>query len=216
MAKRKRKKSASTVSACGGPMDGVLAKGLGHPLRAEILAFLSEHQVASPAEMNKAGLGRGGEYDPEESKLSNVSYHVRVLETLGLIKLVRSRPVRGAVEHFYEANARMLLDLEEWSRLPKGVKHSVSIKALEETLGLASKAVAADTFDSFDERAVINLTLRLDAEAFIQLGEDITEFMKLCEQRQGEAIQRVGGDTDKLMYASTSLLLYESPPPKRP
>lgn len=216
MAKRRRKKKASTVSACGGPMDGVLAKALGHPLRAEILAFLNEHQIASPAEMDRAGLGRSNKHDPEESKLSNVSYHVRVLDELGLIRLVSSRPVRGSVEHFYEANTRMLLDVEEWSRLPKATKNSVSIKALEETLALASTAVAADSFDSFDERAVINLTLRLDPEGFIQLANDITELMRLSEQRQSEAVERVGGDMDKLMYASTSLLLYESPPPKRP
>jgi DNA-binding transcriptional ArsR family regulator len=196
-------------------MDGVLGKALGHPLRAEILAFLNEQQVASPAEMDRAGIGQNREHDPTNSKLSNISYHVRVLDDLGLVKQVGSRPVRGSVEHFYEANARMLLDIEEWSGLPKQTKKAVSIKALEETLGLAGTAVAADTFDSFDERAVINLTLRLDEEAFVQLASDITELMELCELRQSEAVQRVDGDTDKLIFASTSLLLYESPPPAR-
>jgi DNA-binding transcriptional ArsR family regulator len=216
MAKRKKRKKASTVSACGGPMDGVLAKALSHPLRAEILAFLNEQQIASPAEMDRAGVGQNRNPDPVNSKLSNISYHVRVLDDLGLVKQVRSRPVRGSVEHFFEANARMLLDIEEWSRLPKRTKNDVSIKALEETLGLASAAVAADTFDSFDERAVINLTLRLDVKGFVQLADDITELMHLSELRQAEAVQRVDGDMDKLMHASTSLLLYESPPPKGP
>lgn len=216
MAKRKRRKTAGTVSACGGPMDGVLAKALGHPLRAEILAFLNEHRIASPAEMDRAGVGQNRKPNPANSKLSNISYHVRVLDDLGLAKQVRSRPVRGSVEHFYEANARMLLDIEEWSRLPKRTKNDVSIKALEETLGLASNAVAADTFDSFDERAIINLTLRLDEEGFVRLADDITELMHLTEQRQSEAIQRVDGNLDALIYASTSLLLYQSPPPERP
>lgn len=216
MAKRKKRKKASTVSACGGPLDGVLAKALGHPLRAEILAYLNEHGVASPAEMDRAGVGHNRKPDPENSKLSNISYHIRVLGNLGLVKQVRSRPVRGSVEHFYEPNARMLLDIEEWSRLPKPTKHDVSIKALEETLGLASNAVAADTFDSFDERAVINLTLRLDEEGFVQLADDITELMNLAERRQSESLQRVDGNLDALIHASTSLLLYESPPPQRP
>ncbi|HET8565848.1 MAG TPA: helix-turn-helix domain-containing protein [Solirubrobacterales bacterium] len=216
MAKRKKRRKAGTVSACGSPMDGVLAKALGHPLRAEILAFLNEHRVASPAEMDRAGVGQNRKPDPENSKLSSISYHIRVLLDLGLVKQVRSRPVRGSVEHFYEANARMLLDIEEWSRLPKATKNDVSITALEETLGLASNAVAADTFDSFDERAVINLTLRLDEEGFIRLADDLTELMNLAEQRQSEALQRVDGNLDALVYASTSLLLYQSPPPERP
>lgn len=218
MAKRKRQRKAITVSACGGPMDGILAKGLAHPLRAQILAFLNEQQeVASPVEMERAGVGGDGAAGvSEKNKLSNISYHVRVLDELGLVREVKSRQVRGTTEHFYEANVRMLLDIEEWSRLPKKAKNDVSLKAVEETLNRAGKALSAGTFDSFDERAVINLPLRLDPEGFVQLAEDITEFMQLCERRQREALQRVGGDMDRLVYASASLLLYESPPPKRP
>jgi DNA-binding HxlR family transcriptional regulator len=31
-----------------------------------------------------------------------LTYHMRELESAGLIKLVATQPVRGAVEHFYE------------------------------------------------------------------------------------------------------------------
>jgi hypothetical protein len=172
--------------------------------------------MASPSEMNRAGIGNNGKYDPENSKLSNVSYHVRTLDGLGLVEEVATQAVRGSVEHFYEARARMLLDLEEWSKLPKKAKNDVSVKALEETLGLASRAVSEGTFDSYDERAVINLTLRLDEEGFRRLAEDVTDFMKHCEKSEAEAMQRVGGDLNKLMFSSASLLLYESPPPRRP
>lgn len=34
-------------------------------------------------------------------RLSNVSYHVKVLVDLGVLKLVRTRKVRGAKERFY-------------------------------------------------------------------------------------------------------------------
>lgn len=216
MANRRKKRKASTVSAYGGPMDGVLAKGLSHPLRAEILAFLNDQQsVASPVEMERAGLGRNGqEGDLEKRKLSNLAYHVRVLADLGLVREVGSRQVRGSTEHFYEANARMLLDLDEWAQLPDRAKNDVSVKALEETLGRAAKAISAGTFDSFDERAVINLPLRLDDEGFVQLADEMTEFMARCEQVQSEAVQRVNGNMSQLMHASASLLLYESPPPK--
>jgi DNA-binding transcriptional ArsR family regulator len=217
MAKRKRDKKASTVAAAGGPMDGVLAKGLAHPTRAEILAFLTEQEVASPVEMAKAGVGQeGGMADPEKKELANVSYHVRVLKELGLIRLVDSRPVRGSTEHFYEATARMLLTLEEWSKLPKGARNDVTIAAVEETLGLAGRAISAGTFDSFNERAVINLGLRLDDEGFMQLAEEMTDFMYRCEQIQGESVSRAEGNMDTLMHASASLLLYESPPPRKP
>lgn len=216
MAKGKRKKKASTVAANGSPMDGVLAKGLAHATRAEILAYLNDYGMASPIEMSKAGVGHNStSADPKRRKLSNIAYHVSVLEDLGLIRLVKTRSVRGATEHFYEANSRMLLDIEEWSKLPPRAKNDVSIKAVEETLGRAGKALSAGTFDSFDERAVINLPLRLDDKAFIQLAEEMTDFaFKRCEQLQAESVGRVEGDVSRLMHASASLLLYESPEPK--
>jgi hypothetical protein len=214
MAKRKRKKKAATVSACGGPMDGVLAEGLRHPLRAEILAFLNDEQdVASPVEMFRAGVGQKS--PGKKYLLENISYHVGVLRDLGLVREVSSRAVRGATEHFYEATARMMLDIEEWSKLPPEAKNSVSVAAVEETLARAGKALSAGTFDTFDERAVINLPLLLDAEAFIQLAEDVTELMKLAERRQAEAVERTKESPDKLFHASASLLLYQSPPPRR-
>jgi len=224
MAKRKGKRKASTVTTQGGPMDGVLAKALAHPIRAEILAFLTQQEIASPAEMERAGIGRKGKVirrpppGQKRKKLPNISYHVRVLDELGLIRLVTTQPKGGSVEHFYEAKARMLLDIEEWSQLPKGAKNDVSTAAVEETLGLASEAISGGTFDSRDERAVINLGIRLDAEAFKQLSEEMADFaLRRCEQElQGEAIRRADGDRSKLMRVTASFLLYESPPLKRP
>jgi DNA-binding transcriptional ArsR family regulator len=217
MAKRKRRKKAATVSASGGPVEGVLAKALSHPTRCEILAFLAEQGVASPVEMERAGLAENGSSEPHVKKLPHISYHIRVLSEYGLIRLVDSRPVRGSTEHFYEAVGRMMLDLEEWSKLPPSAKNDVSIAAVEEAFGLASKALSTGTFDSFNERAVINMTLRLDEEGFKQLSEEITDFaLERCQQLQAEAAGRVDGDMSKLMFSTGSFLLYESPPPKRP
>jgi DNA-binding transcriptional ArsR family regulator len=213
--KRRKGRMAKTISVSG-PVDGALAKGLGHPLRAEILAYLAEHQIASPAEMARAGVGNEGKPDPEKSKLSNVSYHVRILVKLGLIEEVATQQIRGSIEHFYEARARMMLDLEEWSKLPPQIKNDVSVGAVEEAIRIANKALNAGTFDSFNERAVINLTLRLDEEGFIQLAEDVTDFMRHCEKREAEAQERVGDREDKLIFSSASLLFFESPPPQRP
>lgn len=217
MPSRRGKKKAATIAASGGPVDGVLAKGLSHPTRGEILAFLAEHEIGSPAEMERAGLGRNGRGKREGKKLAHISYHVRVLEKMGLVKFAYSRPVRGANEHFYIPNARMLLTVEDWSKLPRSAKNDVSIAALEETFGLASKAISAGTFDSFNERAVINLTLRLDEETFKLLAEEMTEFaLKRCEQLQAECVGRVEGDLSKLRNFSASMLLYESARPVRP
>ena len=81
-------------------------KAMSHPLRAAVLRILVE-RTASPAEMAR-------ELDEE---LSNVSYHTKQLVEFECAELVSTRPVRGALEHFYRATERHLIDTEEWEEL---------------------------------------------------------------------------------------------------
>jgi DNA-binding transcriptional ArsR family regulator len=81
-------------------------KAMGHPLRAAILRILAD-RTASPAEMAR-------ELDEE---LSNVSYHTKQLVEFECAELVSTRPVRGALEHFYRGTERHLIDTDEWEDL---------------------------------------------------------------------------------------------------
>lgn len=76
-------------------IDRRLMKALGHPLRVRALEVLNE-RVASPSELARE-LGE---------PLGNVAYHVKILEENEAIELVRTAPVRGALEHFYRAKVR--------------------------------------------------------------------------------------------------------------
>jgi DNA-binding transcriptional ArsR family regulator len=68
----------------------IAARAVSHPLRREILDALADGAM-SPNQLAKK-LGQ---------PLTNVAYHVRQLAELGAVALVDSRPVRGALEHFY-------------------------------------------------------------------------------------------------------------------
>jgi DNA-binding transcriptional ArsR family regulator len=69
---------------------------LRHPLRRQILQGLKGDRARSPRELaDRFGL-----------PLSNVSYHVRVLADCGAVKLVRTRRVRGATQHFYRSSIK--------------------------------------------------------------------------------------------------------------
>src|SRR3954454_2115528 len=81
-------------------------KAMNHPLRAALLRILVE-RTSSPAEMAR-------EMDED---LSNVSYHTKQLVELECAELVATRPVRGALEHFYRATERHLLYMDEWEEL---------------------------------------------------------------------------------------------------
>lgn len=66
---------------------------LSHPTRTRILDYVQLHERASPVEM-AAAFGM---------PLGSVSYHVRRLEALGYLRLVKRTPRRGAIEHHYAA-----------------------------------------------------------------------------------------------------------------
>jgi DNA-binding transcriptional ArsR family regulator len=74
--------------------DVEMAKALSHPTRAHILRVL-EDGSASPVQIARES----------GQPVSNVSYHVRVLQKAGCVRLLRTEQRRGALEHFYEATA---------------------------------------------------------------------------------------------------------------
>lgn len=141
--------------------DPRVIKALGHPLRLRILAVLDD-RVASPSEL-------ASEFN---SPIGNVSYHVRILEALGLIRLVRTTPKRGAIEHHYEAVARPLITDETWSRIPDSVKRALVGAALDHAGRLARTAAAAGGFNR-PEAHVSRTSLVLDEEGWKELSNEL-------------------------------------------
>lgn len=98
-------------------------KAMGHPLRSAILRILAD-RTASPAEMARE----------LEEELPNVSYHTRQLVALECVELVSTRPVRGALEHFYRATERHLIDTEEWEELDPLVAEGLVCEFMQKIL----------------------------------------------------------------------------------
>lgn len=110
------------------PPDALLAKAMSHPLRAKMLHVLRT-RTASPSELA----------DELGEDLGRTSYHVRYLfADLGLLELVRTEPVRGAMEHFYRARPLPVaaeMGVQSWI----GV---VDEDALQAVQGVISQALA--------------------------------------------------------------------------
>lgn len=107
----KRSGPEASTSSTGGSQTREQAnnrlEAMRHPLRARILRLLVEREVMSPAELSRT----------LRAELSDVSYHVRRLEKLECAELVETRPVRGALEHFYRATERHLIETDEFEDL---------------------------------------------------------------------------------------------------
>jgi DNA-binding transcriptional ArsR family regulator len=146
------------ISDIGDPR---LVKALAHPLRVQILSAL-EDRVASPSDL-------AAELD---APLGNVSYHVRTLADLGLVKLVKRRTRRGAVEHYYQARGRAQVTNRAWAQVPGVVKRSMVAVALEQAVDQAGAAAAAGGFDHEDAN-LSRQSLQLDSEGFGELSAAI-------------------------------------------
>jgi DNA-binding transcriptional ArsR family regulator len=156
--RRVRKKNRDEQGRGLGPE--ALVKALNHPVRVKALSILSD-RMASPNEIA----------DQIEVPLSNVSYHVRVLDELGLIEVVEEERVRGSVAHFYRAVKRVLNDNSHWSGLDPKVRSAISGSLIESFISDAARSLAAGVFERREERHASRTPLLLDEKGWRRVLE---------------------------------------------
>jgi len=178
--------------------DPRLVKAMAHPLRVQILSVL-EQRVASPRELS----------DELDAPLGNVSYHVRTLSSLGLIKLVKKTPRRGAIEHYYEARGRAVVTDKAWAEVPDIVKRAL----LGATLASVSEEVNAAASGGGFEREDIHLTtskVNVDEQGWKDLSKLLGDTWKSIEKIQRDAGKRLrdsGGEGE--INAGLVAMLFE-------
>jgi DNA-binding transcriptional ArsR family regulator len=188
------------TTAPEGLIDARLAKALAHPLRVRLLAALNE-EVASPNQLA----------EHVEQPLQNVSYHVRVLLSLGCIELVRTAQRRGAIEHFYRAVVRPFFSDADWEQLPTSARHSVSDAVLQLVWGDAGRALRAGIFDSRADRHLTCTPLELDETGWEQLGGLLEELGERALDIQAETAKRLEQDSSSKESFWTRLVLMHFP-----
>jgi DNA-binding transcriptional ArsR family regulator len=184
------------ISDIGDPR---LVKALAHPLRVQILSTL-EDRVASPSDL-AIELG---------APLGNVSYHVRTLADLGLVKLVKRRTRRGAVEHYYQARGRAQVSNRAWAQVPGVVKRSMVAVALEQALDQAGAAAAGGGFDHEDSN-LSRQSATLDAEGFNELSQAVArlhEELAGIQERSAQRLKGAGGESG--VQAGLVTMLFET------
>lgn len=180
--------------------DPKLVKAYAHPLRIRILSVL-DNRVASPSEISEE-LG---------SPLSNTSYHVRQLASLGLVELVDRAARRGAIEHYYTASVRPTITDEGWAKLPQIVKRAHFGGILQTAIAHVVSAAEAGGFDRHDIH-YSRTSGRLDEAAWAAVAEALTEVLRRVEQIVDESEARVAGDPDASWEEATVLMTLFSGP----
>jgi DNA-binding transcriptional ArsR family regulator len=154
-------------------------KAMSHPLRVRILALLDE-RAASPVEL--AGwLG---------ATLGTTAYHVRALQRLGLIELVRETRVRGAVEHHYRAKPRPTVSDDAWAAAPPIAKQAAVSASLQTIDAYARAASAAGGFDHGNSH-LTRTPLRLDARGWGELSRACIRLLSQVDRIEAAAHERM-------------------------
>lgn len=200
-----------TASTPEQQLDQRLVRVLAHPLRQQLLIMLHKHGVSSPRQLAELS----GE------RLPNVSYHVRVLRDAGCVELVDEKPRRGAIEHFYRASARPILDDAQWAQLPISVRRALFGQTLRE---LWDDVLAAANTGGFDDpQAHVSRTwFQLDETAWSELVDVMANVLDRAFELHAQSAARLGqgGDQDGVRRVAMGLLLFErsetaAPLPKR-
>ena len=151
-------------------------------MRTRILGMLDE-RVASPRQLS----------DELDAPLQNVSYHVRELAKLGLIKLVRTTQRRGAIEHHYRAVAAPHVSDKAWSELPPIVRQRMTAAGLSEIFKQVNDAAAGGGFVA-DDAHLSRTQLVLDDKGRQELANELAAMVARVDRIQAQARERLGTD----------------------
>jgi DNA-binding transcriptional ArsR family regulator len=192
--------TGASPNVLGRPAHEKLVKGLSHPVRVECLTVLTK-RVASPRELSEI----------LEHDLSNISYHVRTLDELGLIELVKEESIRGAVAHYYRAVERPLISEDEWQQLPPEVRKAIAAYGWDLLINDATEAIEKGTFDSRSDRHLSRTTLLLDSEGFERLSGRMEELLEAILAEQAASAARMNKSGEEPIHAVAAAALFPTP-----
>jgi DNA-binding transcriptional ArsR family regulator len=176
-------------------------KALSHGLRVDLLRVLNE-RTASPNELAK-------ELDED---LTQVSYHVKILKNCKYLVEVKNEPRRGAVEHYYKATRAALIDDDLAAKLPKVVRETLSVEALEAIYGEAAESIRTGSFDKRTDRHVSWVPMRLDEEGWKALMALLMDTLGKAEKIKADSAERLAGEGEAGNGVIVSLMGFESAP----
>lgn len=158
-------------------------KVLADPLRMRILELLGEERTTKQV----AGiLGQPP---------TRLYHHVAALERVGLVRLARTRPSRGAVEKYYVAVAKAFSGELRLSSSPAAAKareatHDVAVQVLENTAAdLRALLESGESAGTVEEAGVLSyLEVRGSPKELKSLRDRLTKILKECTDSRGEPI----------------------------
>jgi DNA-binding transcriptional ArsR family regulator len=122
-----------------------MAIAMSHPLRVRILYAMNspERHCSATDIAEQTGVD-----------VRRLSYHMRELTTLGFIKKVGEKPVRGSLEKIYAPIKRLEAWDQEYAAMPPALKQILNANVMKTGVFALGAAVDGGTFDARDDSIV--------------------------------------------------------------
>jgi len=164
-------------------------------MRVRILALLQE-RTASPRELAEW----------LDATLGTVAYHVRALHDLGLLELVRTTQVRGAIAHHYRVRERPTVSDEAWEAASPLVKQAAVGASLQTSDDYARASAAVGGFDR-EEAQLARTNLRLDAGGWKQAAKACEQFLGSLARIEAASAKRLEKDPHAAGAAEAAVVM---------
>ena len=151
-------------------------------MRVRILALL-QVRTATPRELMQW----------LDATLGTVSYHVRALHQLGLLELVRTTRVRGAIAHHYRALERPRVSDDAWAAAPPMAKQAAVGATLQTVDDYARASSESGGFGRVEAR-LTRSSLRLDAQGWRQAAKAAEKLLAELGRIEASVAKRLASD----------------------
>jgi hypothetical protein len=189
---------------------------LRHPVRVRILEIANAREISPIAFVSGEMWPEGVSFGSRAQALSYVSYHFRELERAGCIRLVATRPCRGATEHLYRGVEDAFYSDEDFERIPEPERGALSRAGLQGLMSRADGALLAGTFDSRTNRHLSVVPMALDEQGWQEMVALMAGCLEGAMQIRREAEARLARNGEEPVWATFGMLGFESPPQPAP
>jgi hypothetical protein len=135
-----------------------------------------------------------------------------MLRDYDCVELVRTKPRRGALQHFYRATARPTLDEDQWRTLPSSLRRELSGETLAEVVEDVRAAWDAGTLD--DPELIVSRTpIELDERAFKKLNRLLSRMLDQALQIAADSAGRHGEKRTDVFPTELAILHFKRAQP---
>jgi DNA-binding transcriptional ArsR family regulator len=191
---------AAAMKKKGKRLRTALGSAVAHPVRSRALTVLAE-RAASPVEIARS----------LAQDVSSVNYHVQVLVDEHLIERVGSRPVRGAVEHFYRAVELPLITNEQEAERGPEERNAFAETTVAIYAANAADAIERGTMTARDDHYLVRHALNVDEQGWSELSEAFGGLMERVFEVKQASADRMKDSGEKPIRALAFENLFEMP-----